>query len=146
EKTMNRKAQEAVLALELEQQLTKQEIIERYLNHVYLGNHSYGVKAAAENYFGKELNELSLAEGALLAGLPQQPSAYNPADPEKQKFAKERRKNVLSLLDSRLHEDFIAELQAEDPEMFGELDLTHGRIQEAMQSPIEVNVKRGSNR
>ena len=146
EKTMNRKAQEAVLALELEQQLTKQEIIERYLNHIYLGNHSYGVKAAAENYFGKDLNELSLAECALLAGLPQQPSAYNPADPEKQKFAKERRNTVLSLLESRLDEGFIEELQAEDPEKFGDLDLTHGRVQEAMQSPIEVSVKRGSNR
>ncbi|MCB1215809.1 PBP1A family penicillin-binding protein [bacterium] len=146
EKSLNRKAQEAVLAMELEQQLTKNEIIERYLNHVYLGNHSYGVKAAAENYFGKDLNELSLAECALLAGLPQQPSAYNPADPDKQKRAKERRDTVLNLLDSRLDEGFLEELAAEDPKMFGSMEITHAVVQEALKAPIEVNVKRGSNR
>ncbi len=145
EKTMNRKAQEAILALELEQQLTKQEIIERYLNHVYLGNHSYGVKAAAENYFNKDLDQLSLAECAMLAGLPQQPSAYNPADPEKQKRAKERRDQVLSLLDSRLDEGFIEELQATDAQMFDGLELSHEDLQNAIKDPILVSVKRSSS-
>jgi penicillin-binding protein 1A len=144
EKTMNRKAQEAILALVLEQQLTKQDIIERYLNHVYLGNRSYGVKAAAENYFGKDLGDLSLAECALLAGLPQQPSAYNPADPDKRERAMERRDQVLRLLDSRLEEDFIPELQEADSEMFGDLQITHESIKAALAEPINVSASRSS--
>ena len=145
EKTMERKAQEAILAMVLEQQLTKQDIIERYLNHVYLGNHSYGVKAAAENYFGKDLAQLSLAECALLAGLPQQPSAYNPADPDKRKRARERRDSVLRLLASRLDEDYIAELQEADPQMFDEMQITQQQIDEALQEPITVSPSRSSS-
>ena len=145
EKTMNRKAQEAILAMVLEQQLTKQDIIERYLNHVYLGNHSYGVKAAAENYFGKDLDQLSLAECALLAGLPQQPSAYNPADPDKRERARERRDSVLRLLESRLDEEFIEELQEQDPQMFADMQLTREQIRAAMQEPITVSSSRGSS-
>lgn len=145
EKTMNRKAQEAILALVLEQQLTKQDIIERYLNHVYLGNHSYGVKAAAETYFGKDLADLTLAECALLAGLPQQPSAYNPADPDKRERARERRDQVLRLLDSRLDEKFIAELQEADPQMFDDLKLSHEAIETGLAEPINVSSGRSSS-
>ncbi len=77
-RTISRKIKEAILAYRMEHNLTKNQILEIYLNQIYLGHGSYGVKAAAENYFGKELDELNLAEMALLAGLPQAPSRYSP--------------------------------------------------------------------
>ncbi len=93
EKTYTRKLKEIILALKIEQAFTKREILELYLNKIYLGQHSYGINAAAETYFGKELNELNLAELALLAGLPKAPSLYNPTtDPER---AMQRRNYVL---------------------------------------------------
>ena len=70
ERTLRRKLREIFLALTLEHELTKQEILELYLNTVFLGQRAYGVAAAAETYFGKRLTGLSLAEAALLAGLP----------------------------------------------------------------------------
>lgn len=78
EKTIRRKLKELVLALELEKKLSKEEILWLYLNHVYLGHHSYGVQSAAENYFRKNVEDLTLPEMALLAGLPQAPSRYSP--------------------------------------------------------------------
>ncbi|WP_439259408.1 penicillin-binding protein 1A [Lonepinella sp. BR2930] len=78
EKTLIRKAKEAVLAIEIENALTKDEILELYLNKIYLGYRSYGVAAAAKTYFGKSLNELSLSEMAVIAGLPKAPSTMNP--------------------------------------------------------------------
>jgi penicillin-binding protein 1A len=78
EKSYERKAKEVLLALRLERQLTKDEILYLYLNLIYLGNGAYGVGAAAKAYFGKETAELTLAEAALLAGLPQAPSRYSP--------------------------------------------------------------------
>lgn len=87
-----RKIREAILAHRLEEALTKEEILYLYLNNVYLGHHAYGVQAAAENYFRKNAKDLSLAEMATLAGLPQNPS-HNPfANPAK---SKERRHHVL---------------------------------------------------
>lgn len=92
-KTIKRKIREAMLARRLESELTKEEILYLYLNNVYLGHHSYGVQSAAENYFRKDVKDLSLAEMALLAGLPQAPSNYSPfRAPEK---AKARRQYVL---------------------------------------------------
>ncbi|WP_422698376.1 transglycosylase domain-containing protein [Desulfofarcimen acetoxidans] len=73
-----RKIQEIFLALMLERKLSKEEILELYLNRIYFGEGSYGIKTAAETYFGKKLNELGLKEAALLAGLPQAPSSYSP--------------------------------------------------------------------
>ena len=73
-----RKMQEAYLALELEKQLTKEQILEAYLNVIYMGGSSYGVKIAAQDYFGKDLNELSLRECAALARIIRNPSRYNP--------------------------------------------------------------------
>ena len=73
-----RKMQEAYLALELEKQLSKEEILEAYLNVIYMGGSSYGVKIAAQDYFGKELNQLTLRECATLAGLIRNPYRYNP--------------------------------------------------------------------
>jgi penicillin-binding protein 1A len=77
-KTIKRKVREALLARRLENELTKEEILYLYLNNVYLGHHSYGVQSAAENYFRKDVKDLTLAEMALLAGLPQAPSKYSP--------------------------------------------------------------------
>jgi penicillin-binding protein 1A len=78
EKSYERKAKEVLLALRLEQQLSKDEILYLYLNLIYLGNGAYGVGAAAQEYFNKDVGELTLAEAALLAGLPQAPSRYSP--------------------------------------------------------------------
>lgn len=78
EKTLARKAQEIVLARRLERRLSKDEILEAYLNTVYFGSGAYGIGAAARVYFGKEPSQLSLAEGALLAGIIKSPSSYAP--------------------------------------------------------------------
>ena len=94
EKTIIRKAREAVLAVEIENALSKQEILELYLNKIFLGYRSYGVAAAAQTYFGKNLDELTLSEMAIIAGLPKAPSTMNPLYSPKR--AEERRNVVLS--------------------------------------------------
>ena len=100
EKTIIRKAREAVLAVEIENTLTKQEILELYLNKIFLGYRSYGVAAAAQTYFGKSLNELTLSEMAIIAGLPKAPSTMNPLYSLKR--SEERRNVVLSrMLDEK---------------------------------------------
>ncbi|MDD5405550.1 MAG: PBP1A family penicillin-binding protein [Sulfurovaceae bacterium] len=78
EKTIGRKIKEAILALKIEKSLTKQQILERYLNEIFFGNGYYGVKTAANGYFHKNLNQLTLKESAMLAGLPNAPSTLNP--------------------------------------------------------------------
>ncbi len=78
QRTVSRKLQEMLLARELERRKSKEEILELYLNQVYYGSGAYGVKAAARAYFGKKPADLTLAEAALVAGLPQRPSAYSP--------------------------------------------------------------------
>lgn len=78
QRTYKRKVQEAYLALALEKVISKEDILEAYLNDIYLGGSNYGVKAAAKDYFGKELSELTIRECALLAGLTQSPYYYNP--------------------------------------------------------------------
>lgn len=78
EKTLMRKAKEAFLAIRIEQIFTKDEIMELYLNKIYLGNRAYGVGAAAYVYFGKTVDELTLSEIAMIAGLPKAPSTFNP--------------------------------------------------------------------
>ena len=93
DKNVTRKLQEIFLTLRMERSFTKQEILETYLNVIFFGQRAYGVAAAAEVYFGKPLNRLSVAEAAMLAGLPQAPSRYNPVtSPER---ASERRRYVL---------------------------------------------------
>ena len=94
EKTIIRKAREAVLAIEIENALSKQQILELYLNKIFLGYRSYGVAAAAQTYFGKNLDELTLSEMAIIAGLPKAPSTMNPLYSPKR--AEERRNVVLS--------------------------------------------------
>ena len=78
QRNYKRKIQEAYLALELEQQISKDEILEAYLNDIYLGESNYGVKTATMDYFGKDLSELTIRECAMLAGLTQSPYRYNP--------------------------------------------------------------------
>lgn len=92
-KTLKRKIREGLLAQRLERELTKEEILYLYLNNVYLGHHSYGVQSAAENYFRKDVKDLTLAEMALIAGLPQAPSSYSPF--KNPSAAKHRRTYVL---------------------------------------------------
>jgi penicillin-binding protein 1A len=92
-KSLRRKLRELILARRLESAFTKEQILWMYLNGVYLGHHSYGVQAAAENYFRKNAEDLTLEEAALVAGLPQAPSRYSPfVNPH---AAKERRRYVL---------------------------------------------------
>lgn len=93
DKTIGRKLQEIFVTLRMEHQFTKQEIFETYLNVIFFGQRAYGVAAAAEVYFGKPLNELSVAEAAMLGGLPQAPSRYNPVTSPQ--HATERRRYVL---------------------------------------------------
>lgn len=76
--TFSRKFNEILLAIKIEQELSKQEILSLYLNKIYLGNRAYGFKAAAQVYYGKPLDELSLAQAAMVAGLPKAPSTFNP--------------------------------------------------------------------
>lgn len=94
DQTISRKAQEAWLAIQLEQKATKQEILTYYINKVYMSNGNYGMQTAAQNYYGKDLNNLSLPQLALLAGMPQAPNQYDPySHPEE---AQGRRNLVLS--------------------------------------------------
>jgi penicillin-binding protein 1A len=78
EKSFKRKINEALLAVKIENALSKDEILELYINQIYLGQRAYGFEAAARVYFGKPLNQIDIAEAAMLAGLPKAPSAYNP--------------------------------------------------------------------
>ncbi|HQR50093.1 MAG TPA: penicillin-binding protein 1A [Methylophilaceae bacterium] len=93
EKTLKRKAGEALLAMKIEQNLSKDQILELYINQIYLGQRAYGFSAAAQVYFGKPLNKLNLAEMAMLAGLPKAPSRYNPFT--NMKRAQSRQQDVL---------------------------------------------------
>lgn len=93
EKTLKRKIQEAVLAIQVERRYTKDEILEMYLNNVYLGEGAYGIQAASQTYFAKKIDKLELDEAALIGGLPQAPSAYSPFNDPKAAIA--RRNDVL---------------------------------------------------
>jgi penicillin-binding protein 1A len=96
EQTLKRKMNEWVLALQIERYYTKQQIMELYANHIFLGANAYGVEAGAETYFGKQAKDLTLEEAALLAGVPKAPTEYSPiVNPTR---AKERRDLVLELM------------------------------------------------
>ena len=93
ERTYTRKIYEVLLTLKIESQLTKDEILELYMNQIYLGQRAYGFASAAEIYFGKPLADISLAEAAMLAGLPKAPSTFNPiANPKR---ATERQQHII---------------------------------------------------
>jgi penicillin-binding protein 1A len=102
-KTFLRKFNEIMLAIKIDRELSKEKILELYLNQIYLGNRAYGVGAAAKIYYGKNLNELTVAQLAMIAGLPQAPSSHNPIiNP---KAALKRRAHVLERL---LEENYIS--------------------------------------
>ncbi len=107
EKKFQRKIREAVLAIQMERHFTKEEILEFYLNGIYLGEGAYGIEAASQTYFNKSVGELELAEAALLAGLPQAPSAY---DPFINKEAAKKRRNIV--LDQMAKYGYITEAEA----------------------------------
>jgi penicillin-binding protein 1A len=113
EKSLERKAKEACLALKLEEQHPKEWILETYLNQVYFGNHAYGIEAAAQTYFSKTAAELDIVQAALLAGLPQAPSAWDPF--KRPAEAVRRRNDVLrAMYDARYINatDYEAAVQA----------------------------------
>ena len=109
DQTLDRKAKEAIVATRMEKEFTKQEILELYLNEIYLGGKSYGVGSAALNYFNKSLPELTLSEAAILASLAKAPSAVNPyTNPEKLLY---RRNYVLGRM---VEDDYITKEEADD--------------------------------
>ena len=125
EKTYTRKIREIFLAFKIERELSKQQILELYLNKIYLGKRAYGVAAASQIYYGKELCELSVAQVAMIAGLPKAPSRYNPiVNPDR---ALTRRNYVLSRM---LALGFISDDVFEQEEMASVTAVRHlSRIQ-----------------
>jgi len=108
ERTYKRKVREATLSIQLEKAFSKEEILFLYLNQIYLGHGAYGVEAAARTYFGKSISEVSIAEAALLAGLPQAPGRYSPIS--NFETAKARQRYVLE----RMTEDgYISAVEAQ---------------------------------
>jgi len=109
ERNYTRKVKEAILAYRIDRKFAKEEILFLYLNQIYLGHGAYGVEAASENYFGKSVRDMNLAECAMLAGLPQAPSKYSPfRNPEK---AKQRQIYVLNRM---IAEGYITNIQANE--------------------------------
>ena len=107
EKTFTRKIYEILLTFKLEHMLTKDQILEIYMNQIFLGNRAYGFAAACETYFGKPLKDITVAEAAMLAGLPKAPSAYNPINNPKR-----ARSRQLYIIERMLDNNFITAEQA----------------------------------
>lgn len=108
EKTFTRKIYEILLTFKLEHLLSKDQILEIYMNQIFLGNRAYGFAAASEAYFGKPLKDITIAEAAMLAGLPKAPSAYNPIINPKRARARQ-----LHIIDRMLENGFITAAEAE---------------------------------
>nr|WP_173198113.1 PBP1A family penicillin-binding protein [Geobacter sp. SVR] len=108
EKKFSRKIKEAILAKRMEEKLSKDEILYLYLNQIYLGGGAYGVQAAAETYFGKNVDELNLAEMAMLAGLPKAPNAYSPI-----KHLDKARERQSYVLERMVREGYITPAESE---------------------------------
>ena len=111
EKTLTRKLYEAMLAFKIEHSLTKEQILELYVNQIYLGQRAYGFAAASQTYYGKALDQLSLAETSMLAGLPKAPSLYNPITnlqraKQRQQYVL-RRMTELGYIDATQYEDAL---------------------------------------
>jgi len=120
EKRLSRKINEMALAYKIEAALSKDEILELYMNQIYLGQRAYGFSSAARTYFGKRLDQLSIAEMAMLAGLPQNPSRHNPAVNPKR--ARERQHQVLGRMRALNY-------------------ITDAEYQSAMAEPLRVNTR-----
>lgn len=99
EKSWFRKTKEAVIAINLERRYPKDKILEMYLNQIYFGHGAYGIQLAAKTYFNKDVSDLTVAEGAMLAGLPKAPNYYSPLKHPKE--AKDRRDLVLALMEKQ---------------------------------------------
>ncbi len=108
EKTFTRKIYEILLTFKLEHMLSKDQILEIYMNQIFLGNRAYGFAAASETYFGKPLKDITIAEAAMLAGLPKAPSAYNPiSNPKRARYRQ------LYIIDRMVENGFITPQEAE---------------------------------
>jgi penicillin-binding protein 1A len=173
ERTLTRKLREVLLAYKIENNLSKDEILELYVNQIFLGQRAYGFAAASQIYFGKPLSQVSVAEAAMLAGLPKAPSAYNPvANPKRaqlRQFYVLRRMHDLhfitdvqlkqaqetplvvrqTLKDNTAHAEFIAEMvRLAMIEAYGEESYTRGltvhtTIRKADQDAAYAAVRRG---
>jgi len=131
DRTFLRKFNEILLALQIERELSKPEIMELYLNKIYLGNRAYGIEAAAQVYYGQSAQDLSLAQMAMIAGLPKAPSAWNPlADPER---ALIRRNWILSRMQALGYIDQETYQQAKARDISARY---HGPEVEASERPI----------
>ena len=107
ERSYRRKLKEAILAYRIDKTFTKEEVLFLYLNQIYLGHGAYGVEAAAENYFGKTVTDLNLAECAMLAGLPQAPSRYSPF-----RYPERAKQRQIYVLNRMVAEEYITNIQA----------------------------------
>lgn len=130
DQTLKRKAQEAWLAIQLEQDLSKQQIITLYLNKIHMGGNVYGVATAAEEYFGKNVSQLELHEAAMLAGMPRAPNYYNPYVNEE--AAKNRRDTVLYAM---VDHGTISEQQAQEA---SEIPITQGLQEQVPDEDTQV--------
>ena len=135
DRTFKRKAQEAWLALNVERHFSKNQILKYYINKVYMGNGVYGMRTAAQYYYGKELNELDLSQLALLAGMPQSPTNYNPLAANT-KYATARRNEVLNAMVRAGYISKSAAQSAASESVTDGLDPDHGDVESS-----ETNVK-----
>ncbi|MBC8744767.1 PBP1A family penicillin-binding protein [Lactobacillus sp. Marseille-P7033] len=127
DRTLKRKAQEAWLAINVERHFSKNQILGFYINKVYMGNGIYGMQTAAQYYYGKDLNDLDLSQLALLAGMPQSPTYYNPLV-SNTKYATQRRNEVLNAM---VRSNYITQAQANQAaseSITAGLDPDHGNI------------------
>ena len=140
EKKLIRKVKEALLAIRLETVLTKEEILERYLNHVYFGHGYYGIKTAARGYFNKDLYELTLKEMAILVGLPRAPSFYDPT--KNLKISLARANQVITRLDTLgwINKEQYENSMKEIPEIFNQT-LTKNKAPYAIDYAISQLIK-----
>ncbi|HEY1459172.1 MAG TPA: penicillin-binding protein 1A [Casimicrobiaceae bacterium] len=173
ERTLTRKVREVLLAYKIEASLSKDEILELYVNQIFLGQRAYGFAAAAQIYFGKPLSQVDVAEAAMLAGLPKAPSAYNPVANPKRAHARElyvlRRMHDLrfitddqfrqasdetlvvrqNLRDNSAHAEFVAEMARQAViEAYGDESYTRGlnvytTVRKADQDAAYAAVRRG---
>ncbi|WP_117148819.1 transglycosylase domain-containing protein [Paraliobacillus zengyii] len=136
DKTIKRKVQEQWIAIQLDREYSKEEILEMYLNKIYYGSGAYGVATAANTYFSKtDLSELTLAESAILAGLPQRPSAYDPTvNPD---LTQERMETVLTLM---VRHGKITEAEAEEAKAVNVEDILNVSVEQ--ETPYQAFIQK----
>lgn len=135
-KTFGRKLREILLAIKIEHKLKKEKILELYLNKVFLGNRAYGVEAAAEIYYGKHLNELTIDQFAMLAGLPKAPSSLNPL--ANSQAAQKRRDHVLS----RMHDQGYIDDVTYNKAINAPLNASYHDLQTEVKAPYAAELVR----